>query len=361
MSYVLLGVGGLAALGAGMAWALHAATRVAARLFGVPDFRWFAATTASGSLARRTGVRAFGVLGPYAVCVVLFFVGRLTTGNPVPTTSVTVLDGPAQEAGMQTGDRVVSIDGKPIESWDALRATVRERGGSRRIEIERAGARRVVEVTPTSNGTIGVMTIDKKESASVADALGEAVAAPVRTFSQMARAVAGSGERAELMGPVGIVKSTGKQSEDGAFLRFLALLATTYFPAIASVHVFDAVTLAFFRRARPSATDSDDRSRLARRRQSLIIALVCLVGSGLGKVVVGADGGFVAALLLLVTVPGALAHYPLVWLLARDLDGVATARWKLALCVLLPCAGLIVGALLIRQVSRRLGPAAVTP
>src|SRR5689334_11474090 len=139
MGTLLSSLVALVVLVAAMAGALWTATRLGARLSGIGEFRWFDGAPAGGSLVARAGARCVGVLGPYFVCVALFFVGRLVAGNTLPTTSVKVLDGPAQEAGILTGDRIVAIDGKVIDSWDSLRATVREGGGPHHIEVERAG------------------------------------------------------------------------------------------------------------------------------------------------------------------------------------------------------------------------------
>ncbi|MGQ0696804.1 MAG: RIP metalloprotease RseP [Panacagrimonas sp.] len=55
-------------------------------------------------------------------------------------------DSAAAAAGMQTGDRVLFVEDKPVEDWSALVQEVRERPGSiTRFGIERAGSR--IEIT----------------------------------------------------------------------------------------------------------------------------------------------------------------------------------------------------------------------
>ena len=56
---------------------------------------------------------------------------------------------PAAAAGMLPGDRLVSIDGKPVTSWDASTAVIRDSSGDAlSVVVERDGARKTLSVTP---------------------------------------------------------------------------------------------------------------------------------------------------------------------------------------------------------------------
>ncbi len=46
-------------------------------------------------------------------------VGRVTEG------------GPAAQAGLRTGDRIVAVDGKPVQYWEELARVVQDRPGAR--------------------------------------------------------------------------------------------------------------------------------------------------------------------------------------------------------------------------------------
>src|SRR5205085_8091552 len=62
--------------------------------------------------------------------------------------------GPVAQAGLKTGDRVVAVDGRPVQYWeDIVKAVQNGRGGTLHLSVESAGARRDVAVTPTRSKT----------------------------------------------------------------------------------------------------------------------------------------------------------------------------------------------------------------
>ena len=69
---------------------------------------------------------------------------------------------PADKAGLQTGDRIVAIDGRPVQSFWEISETVRRSADrSLRLSVERAGARLSLTVVPDRDaesrlGRIGV-------------------------------------------------------------------------------------------------------------------------------------------------------------------------------------------------------------
>ena len=83
---------------------------------------------------------AMNLLLPVAV-----FMGTLFVGMPRPAAVVGSIEAgsPAERAGIEPGDRVVSVGGQPVVWWGDVEDASRERpGGELAIEIERGGERR---------------------------------------------------------------------------------------------------------------------------------------------------------------------------------------------------------------------------
>ncbi len=85
----------------------------------------------------------------------------------VPVVGTVVSGSPAAKAGLKIGDRLVSIDGKPVRSWDGVVSAIRTNPGHRMaLTVERSGTKINFTLTPEvveSNGQrigrigIGVM------------------------------------------------------------------------------------------------------------------------------------------------------------------------------------------------------------
>ncbi|MDD5680339.1 MAG: RIP metalloprotease RseP [Candidatus Omnitrophica bacterium] len=72
----------------------------------------------------------------------VFFCLVFMMGAPVATSRIGgILDGyPAQQAGIQSGDLILDIDGKPVKYWDDVLAAIRDRKeGNINVGIERNG------------------------------------------------------------------------------------------------------------------------------------------------------------------------------------------------------------------------------
>jgi membrane-associated protease RseP (regulator of RpoE activity) len=74
------------------------------------------------------------------------------TGAAAPKCSPSDPQAPANLAGIRPGDRIISLAGKPVSTWDDVRAMIRPNGG-RRIDVvvERGGHRLDLKATPILN------------------------------------------------------------------------------------------------------------------------------------------------------------------------------------------------------------------
>jgi regulator of sigma E protease len=153
----------------------------------------------------------------------------------------------AEAAGIEIGDTIIAIDGRPIAEFSDLRTTVALRPGERMVfTVERAGEEiavplttaRKVEVDKFGNesaiGQIGVIAAGgtyKLEDVGVIEAVPLAVK---QSWDLMGMMITGirqiiTGDRSfnELGGPLKIAKYSGEQMSLGlvAFINFAALIS----------------------------------------------------------------------------------------------------------------------------------------
>jgi regulator of sigma E protease len=157
-------------------------------------------------------------------------------------------DGPAQTAGLRSGDRVVRIGDKKIAGWTDLVSTVREAAGQPlELEVLRDGASMTFSVVPTAVdengrkiGRIGVGVADaegKRELMFVTvrygvfDSLGKGLRQTWDTaalsLSVMGRMLVGEVSVKNLSGPVTIADFAGQSAKMGFshYIKFLALIS----------------------------------------------------------------------------------------------------------------------------------------
>jgi len=99
---------------------------------------------------KRMGIVLAGPLSNLLLAIVIFTLVYAFSGIPQMTTQIgTVNPGsPAAQAGIQDGDRVLSINGKPMKDWDELSRTIQELGEKPlTLEIQRVEEIKTFEVT----------------------------------------------------------------------------------------------------------------------------------------------------------------------------------------------------------------------
>ncbi len=192
---------------------------------------------ANASLIGRVAAIFGGPLANYLFASVLFFGALMIGGKQVATTKVEVLpEGAAKTANMKSGDKIVAIDGTKIADFEQMRKiilanpnTVLEMG------IERDGEKLKLEVKPApkgkdGGGLIGVTAQQEFQPVGLEEAAYDSVVLPARVVQAvvvgLTRIIFGK-EEAQLSGPIGIVKETGKAMHAGsaAGLRFLGILS----------------------------------------------------------------------------------------------------------------------------------------
>jgi regulator of sigma E protease len=197
---------------------------------------------ANASLWARIVTIAAGPLANYFFASVLMFFGFLLGGNEVlddVSMKVQVLaNGPAAQAGIVDGDRILTVNGEAVKDWEALKKQIGAHPGEKLdIEIERTKgeAKENLHVFPTpsaegAKGKIQVAPAYRVEPVSVGQAAVLSVKEPPKVVyalvKGLARMIAGK-EKPQLSGPVGIVGEVSKAAREGPhkYLMLLGLLS----------------------------------------------------------------------------------------------------------------------------------------
>ena len=155
--------------------------------------------------------------------------------------------GPAKAAGLKAGDRLLALDGAPLDDWQQVVDQVRARPGQRIVlSVERAGERLEIPLTLAARGEekartgylgAGVQEVDWPEdmlrevSFGPVEAVGEGLrrtwVMSVLTLDSMKKMLFGELSVKNLSGPITIAKVAGASAQSGVgdFLYFLSLLS----------------------------------------------------------------------------------------------------------------------------------------
>ena len=152
----------------------------------------------------------------------------------------------ASKAGLQAGDRIVKVDGQPLDQWQSFVAIVRDNPAKKiALEVERQGSTVDVTLTPDVNprnkaegfaGVIPRIIPLPDEYKTVRQygpfaAFGEASAKTWQlmklTVDMLGKLIVGDVKLSNLSGPISIAQGAGMSAEYGLiyYLMFLALIS----------------------------------------------------------------------------------------------------------------------------------------
>lgn len=210
------------------------------------------------------------VAGPathFVIALLLMFVALGVVGPLTPNTTVDEVRGlpngesPAQVAGMRSGDKVVSVDGKAVDEWNSLKNYISERPGTPIVfEVQRGAERLQLTATPvtqdgSNGGIVGVTPKTEHNALPLGTAVGETFSSTGRAITETLKSIAhvfspeglqsyseivrGTStasveEQAQnrLMSPVGLVKAGGDAADAGPSLFLLLLVFINLFLGI---------------------------------------------------------------------------------------------------------------------------------
>lgn len=199
------------------------------------------------SIGKRMAVVGAGPLSNYVFAIVALAVLFVFQGQPFSPPVVGSLqeNGVAAAAGVQPGDKILSIDGKEISRFEDIKRIVGMNSGAPiTMLVERSGEQKTFSLTPQiavqkdrfggehKMGRIGVIS-DKIEhiKRSPLDAVGSAALESwnmsVDTLKAVGQIITGVRGAEELGGPIRIAEMSGTIAQDGAWamLWFIAILS----------------------------------------------------------------------------------------------------------------------------------------
>ncbi|MGC1399112.1 RIP metalloprotease RseP [Candidatus Binatus sp.] len=167
--------------------------------------------------------------------LLLTFIFMYGVPQLLPVVGKTTKDLPAAKAGLQVGDRILAVNGQPMETWADFSKTVKAGDGSPiKLEITRDGARSTIVITPTrldqktiygTNATTWVIGVQPSGDSvskrygpigAVREACETSVEMTVQMVVGIASIFTGSTPvRDAIGGPIMIAKMAGQEAHEG--------------------------------------------------------------------------------------------------------------------------------------------------
>lgn len=173
---------------------------------------------------------------PFLLFFGIFAVSGLTLPVNKPVVGSLMEGYPGAAAGLQAGDRLVSINGRKLEKWNDINSLVQENGPKpRKVVIRRDGREMTLTLQPRFDGEskrflIGVRPPLEHRQLSLWESLKTAGLAVGKTTVAMVdglRKMITGKVRADIAGPIGVAHMAGDVAAQGAvpYLEFMAFLS----------------------------------------------------------------------------------------------------------------------------------------
>jgi regulator of sigma E protease len=191
---------------------------------------------------KRAVVIAAGPIANFALAFVALW-ALFVIGGPMEVDEAKVgavsSGGPAQRAGLETGDRVIEFNGVAISTWLELSGKLHENPGKRvELLVERGGAKRTLAVTPELKDGVGLIGIGQPSTLvrlpvheAAGAALGQCTSWLSMTFAGFKSWLTEEESAMSPVGPVGIVKMAASSLDVGPahFVVFVTYLSVMLF------------------------------------------------------------------------------------------------------------------------------------
>ena len=174
---------------------------------------------------------AAGAIMNFILAVIIMILISLISGNPTTTVDVVTEGMPAAEAGIMAGDEIVAIDGKQVDSWDAVTEEITSGKKELVFTVSRDGEELDISVPVEYNKEENRYMVGI--TSELAHNPAKAIVFGVRSTGQMTvdmyhvlgQLFTGEVSTKELSGPVGIMSAVSQSSKMGfIYLAYLTAL-----------------------------------------------------------------------------------------------------------------------------------------
>lgn len=165
----------------------------------------------------------------FILALIIFFIVSLIIGTPTTEIDSTVENGPAYEAGIRSGDKIISAEGESIDSWQDFKNIIAEVDEEINVEIIRDGEKMNFTIRPNidenNNKLIGI-TAETQISIteSIKYSFTNLIFIITMMFDFIKMAITGNINKGDVAGPIGVIQLIGETTRYG-FLSVLNLAA----------------------------------------------------------------------------------------------------------------------------------------
>lgn len=176
----------------------------------------------------------FNILFAFMLITGAIWMKGYQTFPDVPVIGAVMPDSAAASSGLLPGDRILSVQGKPIEKWMDIGPSFQDKGNiSVPIEIERNSERMAVQVIPRNNEegrpVIGIAPFLENHEAGLAEAarMGGEKCIELLTMMGLGLYSMVYGNTQDLSGPIGVARMALYAADEGflTLVMFIALLS----------------------------------------------------------------------------------------------------------------------------------------
>ena len=179
------------------------------------------------SAISRIGVVAAGAIMNFLLAIIVFSIVSFNIGVPMTTISETIKDSPAEKSGIQSGDQILSINGKETNEWDSIVEEISKANPDKKMQItilrdeEKIDYYIKPEVNEENRLIIGIAPIVKKSFfSSIKEGFQKTGFMLKLMFDFISMAFSGKVSTKDLSGPVGVIYTIGEAAKYGIINLF---------------------------------------------------------------------------------------------------------------------------------------------